>query len=193
MKKLVYVALILVLLASLSSVFIQADDEMIEKSGAFTQHTDSGTFVDNGDDTFTLTLNGIGENSAWLISAPNKTAGLTPNIMYADLWNAVPDGMEASAVITTEEYLLLLTVSSPAFDMDTDAMSYVAVIDEIIYRGSEELKGDPEVPESFDEAAMFVLMDNAFLENWAAGAEAQLAGARPTGGTECDSTNPSCN
>jgi hypothetical protein len=141
-------------------------------AGFFIQKAESGTMTDNGDGTYTLALQGVGNSFEWLVTSPNAGLGYVDNGEVALDWASVPDGLEATAILETQDATLSLTLTGPEYDSMAGSFSYNATI--IVPEGEKDV---PAVPE-FDAATLYIVADTAFVNGLATGA--QNSGARPS-------------
>jgi hypothetical protein len=182
MKYLARTTLVLILLAALSLGVVFAQDDTAESTstlvGTLVQNAEAGSFADNGDGTYTFVLEGTAEETAWMMSAPSLFAGRLQTLAFSEEWFLAPEGLEGQASLVIEGMTINMVLVGPVFDPDTFSLTYTATIEEIIVENPEDLKGDPEVPELFEAAVLFVVLDDGFAAGWSAGAEARVLGTR---------------
>jgi hypothetical protein len=67
--------LIVVWIAALLVAVVPANAQEDVYAGFFIQKAESGTMTDNGDGTYTLALQGVGNSFEWLVTSPNAGLG----------------------------------------------------------------------------------------------------------------------
>lgn len=163
-------SLALLLLLIPSALAQEASEEVvIEPSIIMTQEASSGVLVDNGDGTYTLTLEGVDESLPYLIDngdAPD--AGVLETAKVMDAWAAVEGLSVQGAVLQTADATVLVTLSAPVFDFISGSVSYTASVDAIVQE-----EGAPEValPEVFEETTLYILVSEEFWAGLAEGYE----------------------
>lgn len=119
----------------------------------------SGTFADNGDQTYTLTLEEVPleilrfENTPALKMRRVDTGG------FATSWALVPD-LSTAAVMDTEGLEIDLTLSAPAYDPGAGTLAFHAVVDQLSFL--EPSKDKPTVPETFSTAHLSIAATSDF-------------------------------
>lgn len=162
---------ILVLALSAASLMVVAAQDVEvtvdpATSGVFTQEISEGAFVDNGDDTFTLTINDVSEFTDWVFIAPNVDAGEWETLFLSSYWSAI-DGLEATATLRTTDVTAILTLSAPTYNSEEATLSYTASIDNIFYTQltvAEDSKDDPAIAEAFSDATLTIIADADFVQ-----------------------------
>lgn len=132
------------------------------------QEATSGVLVDNGDGTYTLTLEGVSEDLPYLLDSDTPDAGVLETAKVMDAW-AVVEGLTAEgAALQTPEATVLVTLSAPVFDFISGSVSYTAVVEGVVQE-----EGQPEValPEVFEEATLYILASQEFWAGLAEGYE----------------------
>lgn len=167
--RLIVVALLVVTM--LSAVVARADEEI--PVGFFIQNAVSGTMVDGGDGTYTLTLEGVGESVSWLVTAPYQGVAEFNTGQLALAWVSASEGFEVSGLFQIGDTTFSLNLSNPMYDVEQGAITYTAAV--VVPEGEKEA---PEVPESFDAATLYIIADDVFMQGLQEGAA--NAGARAT-------------
>lgn len=171
MKKIMRV-LILVLLLTMVLPLGAASAEEGVYAGYFVQDAESGTVVDNGDGTYTLTLAGVAEDVNWLFTSPESGFGYINVGQLALDWAANPDGLEAEAILEVGDMVAELVVGAPVYSLEEATISYV--VTPVVLEGEKDA---PEIAEEFEAATLYIVADNAFITGLQAGSDA--GGARP--------------
>lgn len=176
--RIVVIMLLALLAISVSLVAAQTETVSDEIAGIATQVSLNGNLVDNGDDTYTLTLEEVGSFASWALSSPSFRSVLYPTEQFALDWSSAPElsveavlQFQSSADVTlledAFEATLNMVISSPAFDPETNTLTYIATIDMNSIEGIAAVKGEITLPEtlSFENAGLFVIMNDGFLES----------------------------
>ena len=185
-------ALIFGLFAVVSAQDVET--ETPDLSGNFVQFADGGSFAEVEDsEAFTLTLNGVAEDTAWQFITPELDGGRMNTNLIALYWDAAED-LSTSALLETEEVTLELTLSEPDFNAETGEMSFTAIIDELYYTEvGADFKEEASVPAEFGESTLFIVLNQGFIDAFNEGAE--MAGVRgPNVNKNCSNpSNGRCN
>ncbi len=147
----------------------------VEISAVYFQSAASGSLVDNGNDTYTLTLNEVGPSILWLASMPApkiQELNLEP---FAASWAASPD-LSAEAALSAAGVDVELTLSAPSYDAEANSITYVATV--VSYAAVDGSKAD--LPESFDAANLSIAWSFDFQGGLVAGTMVRYEGVRAT-------------
>jgi hypothetical protein len=159
------------------------EEDAVEFNGFYTLLATSGTLADNGDDTYTLTLESVPEVAPWVttVESGSMFAGRDTTVRLTGNWAAVPEGLEGSAVMETDGNTFWLTLSKPMYDIELGVLGFTAVIEDLY--AAEESKDGPQVPASFGAATLFLQTDYEFEAALLLGFEARSLETRDlTGG-----------
>lgn len=126
--------LVIVLVAALPVSLVTAqdggeDDVMLMAVGSYLQSAEGGEFVDNGDGTYTLTLDGVAEEMLYMANVPVPSLRTTPTWSFVSNWAAVAD-LTADAVLETGLLNIRLELSTPAYENGT--LSFTATVTELV-------------------------------------------------------------
>lgn len=183
MKALVRLTVMLVVVAlvlPLATVGAQGGegDELLapEISAVYFQTATSGAFADNGDGTYTLTLEGVGPEIVWIMNTPVLSVQRLDNTNFNTQWGSA-EGLEGEAVLEINGLNVLLTLSAPTYD-GAAVQTYQAVVTDIV--AAEETKDAPELPMSFENAYLSIVWSVDFQNGLVAGIEAMYEGMRAT-------------
>jgi len=159
-------ALLLLVVPSALAQDAATEETVLPPTIIMVQEATSGVLVDNGDGTYTLTLEGVSEQLPYLMdNAENPDAGILETAKVMDAW-AVVEGLTAEdAVLQIPEATVLVTLSAPVFDFISGSVSYTAIVEGVVQEeGAEEIP----LPEVFEETTLYIL---AFEEFWTGLAE----------------------
>ena len=195
-----FMMVLALLAASLMVVAAQDDVEIVidpATSGVFTQDITSGTWVDNDDETFTLTINDVAEYTDWVFIAPNVDAGQFETLFLSNFWGAV-DGLSATATLRTDNVTAVLTLTSPVLDLEANTLSYTATVDNIFFTdldfALENDKATPELAAEFSDATLSIIADADFITGINEGeAVAQFRGPSSTSKSCSAPSSGNCN
>jgi hypothetical protein len=181
--RLMLVALLLVVALPLTSVSAQdnPEDTLVaapELSAVYYLSAASGSFADQGDGTYLLTLEGVGPEIVWLASYPGLRVYRLSTENLAINWGAGPEGLSADAVLETAGLNIQMLLSSPTYDATAGTQSYVASVVNIIT--VEDTKEPPELPATFDNAALSIAWTVEFENGLVAGIQVRYEGLRAT-------------
>jgi hypothetical protein len=174
--RIVVFTLLFALVLPLASVGALKDDVDIPEdlAGFYVLDATSGTLIDNGDETYTLTLHEVPQDIQSVINAPYLSTWRYESLSLVSDWAANPDGLEASAVLEFEGVTLWVTLTVPAYDDETGTMSFTARITSIYEADAKE----SETPETFDAVTLFICMDYDFATGLLAGFDARHSDTR---------------
>jgi hypothetical protein len=134
----------------------------------------SGSFADQGDGTYLLTLDGVGEDIGWIVTQPSLALGTVSNVNLNAQW-AAADGLVADAVLQVGGLNVMVTLSSPTYDSATQTY-IVAVGDIVSFEGVKE----PDLPTTFDAANLSIAWSLEFEDGLITGIQAMYTGMRAT-------------
>jgi hypothetical protein len=140
------------------------------------QTASAGSFADNGDGTYILTLQGIDPQVVWLVSNPALAIQQQNNANLARQW-AAAEGLIANAVLQVGDLNIQLTLTSPAYDETAMTETYAATVVEIV--APEGVK-EPELPTSFEAANLSISWSVDFQSGLVLGIDAMYQGMRAT-------------
>lgn len=155
-----FATLIAVFAMMFASFAVQAQDmETVEPTtfGTIVQSAFSGSFVENADGTYTLTLEGVPAFSSLFINNPEVLTGVYPVLEMVDDWNFA-DALVGTGVLQTEDTTVEMTLTNPTYDF----ISVVTYDVEIIAVESVEADKDAVVPETFEIASLFIQLTEEF-------------------------------
>lgn len=167
-------------LALFASLSLAQDAETADSdlAGALVQVVPSASLVDNGDETWTLTLNEVSSYSSLVLSSPSFFASNYPLIDIELDWSFAED-LTAEAVIIADEGSFELTLGAPVFNMDENTFSYVVTA--LVYTPATvdpKAKGPAETPSTINNLSLILNIDNDFLSTFAAARTDRLSSAR---------------
>ena len=162
------VLLILALILPLTPAGAQEEVEIAEDlSGFYTVNATSGALAPNdGDETYTLTLQGVPETLAVVVDKPYLFAWRVSTLFLIGNWAAAPGDLEASAVLEVDGVTVWLTLTAPAYDDEAQTLSFTAQVTGVY---NEDDTKETKAPESFETAALFIYTDHDFEASLLAG------------------------
>ncbi|MBN2305618.1 MAG: hypothetical protein JXQ72_14135 [Anaerolineae bacterium] len=173
------IVLLIALVLPIASVGAQGggDDEALapDVAAVFYQAATAGSFEAMDDGSYTLTLEGVGENIIWLVSYPGMQVYTMPAMLFNDDWGANPELM-ANAVLEVDDLNIELILSAPTYA--DGVQTYVAIVENIIE--PVETKDGPELPMMFADANLAIEWSLDFHNGLVAGIDARYEGARAT-------------
>jgi hypothetical protein len=190
MKALARITVLIVLAAlvlPLATVGAQDDDGVRllsspQISAVYLQTATTGSFADNGDGTYTLTLEGVGAEILWIFNSPGlQIVSLQAQGLMAD-WAAAED-LATDATLEIESLNIMLELSSPSYDAEAGVQTYSAVIGELV--SLEDSKDEPDLPEAFDAGNLVIAWSQEFEAGLLTGFEARSEGTREELSQEC--------
>ncbi|MFC2035920.1 calcium-binding protein [Chloroflexota bacterium] len=145
-------------------------EELEESSILFVQNATSGTLtpVEEDEDTFLLTLEGVSHSTIWFADRPGIRAGHETTRMFINNWGTGQDSFAALPPNAALDILegeqdgdvLVVQISQPEYDEEAGRLTYQAKILSNVTRGLEvfNLRIDkPEaMPRSFGHASLFI-------------------------------------
>ncbi len=176
MKKLGIAALLLTISVVILSVAGCSDDknrvEAVENNSTegvgkttsylFVQNAASGTFTSNGDETYTLTMNGVSSQTIYFSDRPKRDAGQIDMQTYLNSGcfdNANPPNA-AIDVLNGEEGsdVVIVELLDPVYNSDTATLQYTVRILEDANHSVASLneRNDASIPASFGAVAVFI-------------------------------------
>jgi len=188
MKLVKFFILLVVLALPFSFVAAQEEDsEEILWSGSYIVTAESGSFEETEDDVFTLTLNDVSKNTAWVVNLPDLASGVVTTQDLIAYWTFEPE-LIASALVTTENESVLVTLSlteDTAFDPEEGTLVFTATVTSINAFDPDVDDSKADLPEEFELVTVFINMDVQFAEGIDAGATARSEGTRNTTTATC--------
>jgi hypothetical protein len=173
-------ALILICLFVIPLAGISAQEDVSgfsdELSGFIVQPAFSGEFVDNGDDTYTLSLESAVEFNSWIVMLPEFFSANHSLAEFAGDWS-FSDEMAAEAVLQLGDMSITLTLSTPVYYLVDGTFSYTVVVEEIV--SDTVAKGGPSLPETFANATLIIQLDAQFATDYMAARQGRLLETRP--------------
>jgi hypothetical protein len=165
MKRLTVFIFIVLMMLPLMLASAQEGSFPEDTFGAVVQTARSGSFDDNGDGTYTLTLNGVREFATIFFATPSVVTARYDTTSLLNDWSAREEGEEqlfGQAVLELENMSVNMDVT--ATDYDAGVFTYSAIITDIITDAK-----DDELPDTFEEAALFVIVDKDLADGLQAG------------------------
>lgn len=153
--------LLVILILPMALVGAQEEDRLVvpeDVAGFYVVNAAAGTLVDNGDETYTLTLESVPEHTPAVAESPMMLAWRVGTQNLVNNWADSPDGLEGMAMLEIEDATLWLTLTAPKYDEELN-LSFTASITDIFF---VEAVKEPEPLEVFDEATLFIRMDYDF-------------------------------
>lgn len=181
MKTLTRLFVVALLLVSALAVVNAQDDDLFTAPddilGTLVQNASSGTLTADADGNFTLTLNAVPEFGLWIVNAPYFYTSLYPTEQFALDW-AFGEEVSGSAVLTLEDSTVEVTLNSVELIDDNLAFGVEVTGGTGVVEGKS---GALEVPESFTDASLAIVLDSDFVTALIRAKEARVAGTRNTG------------
>ncbi len=163
--------LLATLLLALPLALVSAQDAAIaeETIGTFTIESSTGSFADD-----VLTLGELGDSAIWFFAFPTlRAGGYTPAELAAD-WAV--ENLEVEGALVLKNMTALVTVKVSNFDAVKNTVSFDVVVNEIVT--TEEVKGGPEVPASFEDARLVLSLNKTFIQSLITGFNNRTEGTR---------------
>jgi hypothetical protein len=174
-----------------SSILAQEDEEGFETpeslSGIIVQTASTGEFIDNGDDTYRLILEGVDEETGVFMWMPNLSGGIYSTELLAEEWQSTPDDLAGDAQLELGDMSISMSVTNPVFDSHMGILEYTVENYEI----TPDDPGYLELPEYFETATLFVMVDFDFAFTWQVDRIYLLEGSR-SGDTATCVTGVNC-
>jgi len=132
------------------------------KSYLFVQNASSGTFVSNGDDSYTLTLKGISEQTVYFSDRPQRDAGQvsTKRFVEGSCFNSKNPPNAAIDVMEGNESsdLVVVELLDPRYDAAKKSLQYTVriIAESNLSTDSFNKRADALLPEEFGAAAVFI-------------------------------------
>jgi len=201
MKKLSLLVLIFILAVPtiLSAQEEAADEEGYAANGAFIQIIETGTFTEAEDmeETYILTIEDNAANMQWVLTGNAVAAGQYAARDFSDDWAFALAAMDdedfsVEAILTTDDAAITLDISNPVFGEDGTFTYTVTVIAIDIFAEANDDKA--ELPESFENGALFIPLYPDVAEVLVGGRNERVSSTRDTDVQPvCDPANfPSC-
>ena len=176
MKKIGIAALLLTISVVILSVAGCSDDknrvEAVENNSTeevgkttsylFVQNATSGTFTSNGDETYTLTMNGVSSQTIYFSDRPERDAGQIDMQTYLNSgrFNDTNPPNAAIDVLNGEEGsdVAIVELFNPVYDSDAATLQYTARILEDASHSVAVFneRRDASIPTTFDAVALFI-------------------------------------
>jgi hypothetical protein len=162
-------ALLAAVLLTLPLAVTRARQDDVSLPGrALYQTATSGTFTDNGDDTYTLKLEDVAPNTVFVSAVPSLGIMQIDTEAFAKSWQAGGADLTAQAVIELDKVTIFATLSEPV--MDGQSLTYQATIDNILPVGAQSGDTDLEAPEAFKTANLLISGDDNLIKALESGA-----------------------
>jgi hypothetical protein len=155
------------------------EDQLVavpEISAVYYLSAASGSFADQGDGTYLLTLEGVGPEVIWIMTAPSLAIQQQNNVNLNAQWTAA-EGLTTDAVIEAAGLNISMTLAAPVYDEATGVQTFVATVTDIT--APEGVK-EPAVPATFDAANLSLVWSMEFQNGLVGGIQAMYAGMRAT-------------
>lgn len=162
MKRVLFVLLLVAILVTSAIAQPNKDSEL---SVIMTLDALSGVFNANDDGTYTLTLEAVGETMPYLFESPEEDSGVIATESLLNAWSSDESLVATGAILESETAVVILNLSLPVYDPLSGTVSYEVEIEEII---AEDTANPPEV---FDEATLFIFVDEPLWTGFAAAFE----------------------
>jgi len=173
MKKIGIAALLLTISVVILSVAGCSDDkngvdvrppEDVGKTTSylFVQNATSGTFTSNGDETYTLTMNGVSSQTIYFSDRPKRDVGQVDmqTFLNSGCFNDANPPNAAIDVLNVgeENDVVIVELLDPVYDSDAATLRYTARIVEDANHSVTTLneRNDGSIPASFDSVALFI-------------------------------------
>lgn len=186
--------MIVAALLALGVVSLMAQDDAEETlfnddySASLVQSAQAGTLVEDDDGALLLTLSGIAAQAPALLRQPQLAGFAYPTRELADDWLRAEADAEAPLVV---EGLLVIgdlsvpvLLNTPAYDDMAQTIAYAVALGEVTSIDPDAK--DVFVPEAFEQATLFLLLDGETGQMLAAGRQALLDDAREMGKQPCN-------
>jgi hypothetical protein len=186
MKNLRIILFLAILSLIISVAFVSAQESenlafSSEAAGVIVHTFESGAFAENEDGTFTLSLNAVPEIAALYFTAPSILARNYNVIELSDDWafanTLSEEALFGSAHLQFDTTSVVLEITSPIYDAETETLTYEATFVEGLDDGTA-MKDAFSVPESFDNASLFIELDPTFISTLISGREARASEIR---------------
>lgn len=131
-----------------------ADDPETDISLIIVHHAETGTLIENEDNTYTLTLIDVFALTFWFTDEPARKVGYMATQDFIDTWSE----LSYLSVLETDTSVIALELSVPIYDAENAELSFIAIPsntlpDFSIYENvSDKLPADLKNPVIFIEA-----------------------------------------
>jgi len=181
MKTIARILVVIVVLAAvlpLASVSAQEGEgvqSVVGVSGVYFYSAASGSFAEQDDGMYLLTLEGVGPNIIWILQEPYLSSQNLSSANLVDQW-AASEGLEGQAVLQIGNLNVSMMLSAPTYDADNEIQTFTANVTSVISLAGDEK--EPAVPESFEAATLTIAWTTAFQEGLLQGIEVLYEGVR---------------
>jgi hypothetical protein len=136
----------------------------------------SGSFADQGDGTYLLTLEGVGANVAWIMTSPSLMIQ-QHSVANLNMQWAAAEGLATDAVVNAAGLNVAMTLTSPTYDESTGMQTFAATVTGITAPAGVK---EPDVPATFDAASLSIAWSDSFQGGLLGGISAMYEGLRAT-------------
>jgi hypothetical protein len=136
----------------------------------------SGSFADQGDGTYLLTLEGVGADITWIMTSPSLAIQQQSSANLSMQWSSA-DALTTDAVIEAAGLNIAMTLGAPTYDEAAGVQTYVATVTNINAPAGVK---EPDVPATFDTASLSMAWSLDFQNGLVSGITAMYAGLRAT-------------
>jgi len=151
----------------------EGDESVADITAVYYLSAESGSFADNGDGTYTLTLEGSPANFVWLINDPVLRVYRLGTQSVVDNW-AASEGLVAEAMLEADQLNAHLELNAPTFD--GSVLTFVATVSDVTT--VEDTKDEPSLPETFGAANLSIRWTVEFQTGLATGVMTRFEGVR---------------
>ncbi|MBN1565342.1 MAG: hypothetical protein JXA10_15965 [Anaerolineae bacterium] len=110
---------------------IPEEDLIVSALAVYYQSANSGEFVDNGDDTYTLTLNAADPQITIINTALPLSVSQLDTFGFMTNWAAAGD-ISVEATLQVDDLNIRLILSQPTYDLETLTQTFVATVVEVV-------------------------------------------------------------
>jgi hypothetical protein len=183
MKTIVRFTIIALLLAVIVPILPASAQEGDQLTGASTpitavyfQSATAGSFADQGDGTYLLSLEGVAPEIVWLVTTPALGVE-TMDLSNLNAQWAAAESLQTEAVLEVGDLNVHLMLSAPTYDAASGVQTYTSTV--VSISAPEGVK-EPDLPASFDGANLSIVWSLDFQSSLMGGIEALFAGVRAT-------------
>jgi hypothetical protein len=178
--RLVIVMVLFALVLPIASISAQeGEDDVVyaEPAGTYWLTAASGSFADQGDGAYLLTLESVAAQVRWISTAPALSMAMLDNANLNAQW-AASEGLVTDALLSAEGLDIHMVIGSPVYDGAASVQTY-AVTDVTVTDPTGEDK-EPELPMTFGEAELLISWNLAFQSGLLQGTLVMYEGVRVT-------------
>lgn len=177
---------LLVVLLSISSIMAQdeATDVPGDIVGTYIINVQSGTFeATDTENVFELSIVGLEDTITWVFHEPAFRAGQINKAFMTLDWAAAESLPSATAILSTEDEIITLSLRSPLMGEDYNTITYVAEVLDLVPLYEVNAKSTASIPDAFGIGTLAIETNAEFEAALLDGAITRLATLREVSAT----------